>query len=99
MNIVRYAGYAFLFFAVIMSGFEAAWYLDARYLLMMTVEQAWQSYNATGLEHMQEAVAESHFSGMLGDVFNFLVGLPLLLVLLLTGAFLMFISRHSDAAG
>ncbi len=98
MNIVRYVGYAFLLFAVIMSGYEVVRYLDANYLRLMTVEQAWQSYNAMGMDTMRETVAESYFSGTLGDVFDFLIGLPLLSVLLLTGAFLMFISRHSDAA-
>ncbi len=98
MNIVRYVGYAFLFFAVIMSGYEVVRYLDANYLRLMTVEQAWQSYNAMGMDSMRETVVESYFSGMLGDIFDFLIGLPLLFVLLLTGAFLMFISRHRDAA-
>jgi hypothetical protein len=92
-------GYAFLFFAVIMLGFEVVRYLDVNDLRLMTVEQAWQSYSTIGLGDVREAVAESYFSGMLGDILNFLVGLPLLSVLLLTGAFLMFISRHSEAAG
>lgn len=98
MNIVRYVGCAFIFGVLLLLGYELYRYLDAKSVDLITVEQAWRYYNAAAVDGLGKTASGSYLSGFLKDVVDFLIELPLLIAVVLTGAFLLFISRHSDAA-
>ena len=94
MMIVRYMGYALSSCAIILLGFEIVRYLEIRAASLISVQQAWQSYNAASLNQLSVSIAQSRFPGLWEDLFMSLLSVPLLALLVVGSVFLLFISRH-----
>jgi len=95
MIILRYIGYALSSCAILLLGFETVKYLENRSIDLITVQQAWRSYDAEGLDSINNTVSGSPFPGVWYDVIETVIDLPLLAVVVVLSAFLLFLSRHS----
>ena len=96
MIVLRYIGYALSSCAVLLLGFEIVKYLETKSSHLLTIQQVWRGYHAEGLEKLNKAISEGPFPGIWQDVVESFINLPLLAVIVMISAFLLFISRHGD---
>jgi len=98
MIIFRYIGYGLSTCAILLLGYEVGKYLETKSIHLMILEEVMRDYDAAGLARLNKTAHGSYFSGAFHDVLVSLLNLPLLSVVVLTAAFLLFIARHCDVS-
>ncbi|MCF8475143.1 MAG: hypothetical protein K9G26_10645 [Emcibacter sp.] len=99
MKLIKYVGYALSAFAVLLLGYEILKYFERQAIHLMTLKQVWQDYDAESLDRITDIAMESPFPAFLGGILDAVVNVPLLSIVVITAAFLLFIGRHSDIVG
>ncbi|WP_417623355.1 hypothetical protein [Paremcibacter congregatus] len=97
MMIFRYGGYVLFFGAVLVLGIEVLRYSEHNAWHLVTLEQAWRSFGAEGLDHAAEWVGNGPFPGVWEDVMLRFLDLPLLLVMAIGALILLFVSRRGPS--
>ena len=101
MIFFRYIGLGLFFCAVLLTFFEIYRYVETHVYTPLTLAAAWLWKYDQSLESILDSTLVTDgtggFAGFVGTFMDAVITMPLLLLVLGVGLFLLFISRHSEA--